>query len=394
MKRIGDAAMIAAIAVLFGFLAIFSTASRADGDRSREQILADAMPAVTMVLAVERKGRQLIPISSGSGTIIESDGSILTNVHVLVDPTDKTPHDLFVIARYRSLDTEPELVCAGRPSLGKLNLALDLALIKCDLDMSLRPFTVQNWPTLAIGRSEEMIPGEQILVLGYPHIGGHAIGVSQGLLSGWMREGQGHTYRAYMKTDASITHGNSGGAAIDKAGLLVGVPTAFRVTTAKQGKITISAGKVGLIRPIEQARDLIAIARSGWMPSPDGRIPATTANSNEQHQQAQRGVQIRSRVVDTTNHQPIADATVVVFRHEISESTIDINDLEHQALTWGRSNADGAVRLAAPLARGASYTVAVFAKGFVPLIANSALVLSGDAPRQLNPWHRIGLEPR
>ncbi len=391
MKRIGDVAMIAAIAILFGALAVFSTASRADGDRSREQILAEAMPAVTMVLAVERKGRQLIPISSGSGTIIESDGSILTNVHVLVDPTDKTPHDLFVIARYRSLDTEPELVCAGRPSLGKLNSALDLALIKCDLDMNLRPFTVQNWPTLAIGRSEEMIPGEQIIVLGYPHVGGQAIGVSQGLLSGWMREEQGSTYRAYMKTDASITYGNSGGAALDKAGLLVGIPTAFRVTTAKQGEITISAGRVGLIRPIEHARDLIAIARAGWTPSPDGSIPAAKANSNKP---PQSGVQIRSRVVDATNHRPIAGATVVVFHPDISKQAVQFNDLEHQALTWGRSNADGMFTLATPLPRGASYTVAVFAKDFVPLIANSALVLSGDAPRHLDPWQRIGLEPR
>ena len=69
------------------------------------------------------------------------------------------------------------------------------------------------------------------------------------------------TGRAFMKTDAGVSHGNSGGAAIDSEGRLIGVPTAYRRITEATATRLVSAGKVGLVRPIEYARDLIAQAR-------------------------------------------------------------------------------------------------------------------------------------
>ncbi len=365
-------------------------AVHAAGPRDRQQVIESVTPAVTMVISVKREGKKLIPIASGSGTIVGNDGSILTNYHVIASPKTNQLHEYFVVARFRSFDSEPELVCAGRPSFGKLKPSLDLAMIKCDLDLSLRPSTTDNWPTIPIGRSEEMIPGEQVLVLGYPNVGGKTLQVTPGLLSGWMTEDLGTAHRAYMKTDASITHGNSGGAAIDENGKLIGVPSAFRSTNAEQGAMVVPTGKIGLIRPIEHARDLIALARSGWTPSADNEVAETSDASGPD----KSGVLIRSTVVDSSNQQPVEGAFVIVFRPEIRARDVDTDELESQTLAFGQANAGGVFRLSRAIKRGQRLTVAILADGYEPLVAGGGLVVPEDAPSQLDPWKIIRIKRR
>lgn len=383
------------VSLALAWLALLLIPTLATAQRTRKEIVRATMPAVTMVLAVKSEGGKLVPIASGSGTIVDADGSVLTNVHVISDEQSKTLHELFVIGRFRAADREPEFVCAGVPARGKLKPALDLALIKCDRDMNLRPWTPSGWPTVPIGRSEEIVPGEQILVLGYPNVGGSTIQVTQGLLSGWMGEGPSSSQRAYMKTDASITHGNSGGTAIDETGKLVGVPTAFRVTTAKQGEVVVTAGKVGLIRPIEHARDLIAVARSGWKPTEKTSDPSTDPGATASDPPAtDEGVRIVSRVVDAASRKPIGDAFIIVFQPGVKASDVDLDDLESQALSWGQTNAGGEFALREPVPRGGRYTVAVLARDYKPLVVDGALVVDEHAPAQLDPWGMIRLERR
>ena len=369
-------------------LAVAALPMVASAQRGRKEIIKATMPAVAMVLAVKSDGTRLRPVSSGSGTIVSSDGSILTNHHVVYDAKAGKPHELFVIGRYRAADREPELVCVGRPDRGKLKPSLDLALIKCDMDMNLKPRQPSGWPTVAIGRSEDIVPGEQILVLGYPGVGGSTIQVTEGLLSGWMDEGRGTSKRAYMKTDADITHGNSGGTAIDETGKLVGVPTAFRVTTAQQGEVVVTAGKVGLIRPIEHARDLLAVARSGWVPGGDDEATA----AEKPQPPAAEGVRIRTRVVDAANRRPVAGAFLIIFAPGIRAGDVDINQLERQAMAWGQTDAAGQVMLNRLIPRGGRHTVGVAARGYKPLISNDALKVPEDAPAELDPWGAVRIE--
>jgi S1-C subfamily serine protease len=77
---------------------------------------------------------------------------------------------------------------------------------------------------------------------------------TRGTLSGHGADNRAPLERGWMKTDAVIAHGNSGGTAINMAGELIGVPTA--------GKQDYDGGaNIGLIRPISFTKELLRQAR-------------------------------------------------------------------------------------------------------------------------------------
>jgi S1-C subfamily serine protease len=359
--------------------------------QSRKKVINSTMPAVVMVMAVDVVDGDLRPVASGSGTIVDPDGSVLTNYHVINDARSSRLYDLFVIGRFRAADREPEMICAGRPNRGKLKPNLDLALVKCEMDMTGKAWAPSAWPTIPLGRSEDIVPGEQVWVLGYPNVGGSTIHVTAGLVAGWTGEHGGAGSRAFMKTDAAITHGNSGGTAIDEEGRFIGVPTAFRVTTAQQGETVATVGQVGLIRPIEHARDLIALAHKGWIPA-DGDHAIDEAQLAGVTAAESPGVIVTSKVVDAANRRPVASAFVIVFRPEVRSAQLAGEKLEEQALAWGQSDGGGVFTLNRPVPRDQSYTVAVLASGYRPLVADNALVVDRDAPDQLDPWTEVRIE--
>jgi len=349
--------------------------------RSRKTIIRDTMPAVVMLLAVDLKDGQLVPVSSGSGTIVSSNGSILTNYHVLFDAKKKKLHDLFIVGRFRAADQEPELVCVGDPSKGTLKEDVDLALIRCDRDRAGSPWEPRAWPTLPIRKidTDGIVPGEQVWVLGYPGVGGSTIHVTAGLVSGFTGEEGGTGFRAYMKTDASITHGNSGGTAIDEDGNFIGVPTAFRLTTTKQGNNVVADGRVGLIRPLDHALDLIAAARGD--------------QGSDKLQRDTTSVVITSRVVNSSDGAAIEGAVVIVFKPGITSGNVDLDKLDEQALVWAQTDASGVFRTSEGIPKGQRYTVAVAAQGFIPLLESGVLVIADSAPTELDPWEKISLQP-
>ena len=103
--------------------------------------------------------------------------------------------------------------------------------------------------------------GEPIFVLGWPGTGGCTITMTQGIYSGMEL---GYEFDFY-KTDATVNHGNSGGAAFDAAGHFIGVPTAGTHAELECGDLgECSTGDLpyGLIRPIKYAAPMITRANS------------------------------------------------------------------------------------------------------------------------------------
>src|SRR6185437_7178764 len=139
--------------------------------------------------------------SLGSGFIISSDGYILTNNHV-VDHADK------VTVRLQDRRTLTAKVVGTDPTY-------DIALLKVDAGGSL--------PTVSIGDSRALKPGQWVLAIGSPF--GFDYTVTQGIVSAVGRNlGQrDQPYTSFIQTDVPINRGNSGGPLFNLQGQVVGI---------------------------------------------------------------------------------------------------------------------------------------------------------------------------
>ncbi|HEU4669705.1 MAG TPA: DegQ family serine endoprotease [Dyella sp.] len=140
-------------------------------------------------------------ISLGSGFIISGDGYILTNNHV-VDHADA------VTVRLQDRRTLTAKVVGTDPQY-------DIALLKVDVPGKL--------PTVHIGESQSLKPGQWVLAIGSPF--GFDYTVTQGIVSAIGRNlGSGdQPYTSFIQTDVPINRGNSGGPLFNLQGQVVGI---------------------------------------------------------------------------------------------------------------------------------------------------------------------------
>lgn len=348
----------------------------------------DTFDRTVMVVVADVVDGRLRAVGGGSGAIIGGDGSVLTANHVLVDPS-RGPHAVFLIARYTARNRPPELVCAGRPTASKLAPNLDLALVKCDLDLDGRPWSPRQsaaWPAITERNADPLAPGQRLWVLGYPDSGGGGLTITQGAVQGLTGE-EGAADR-YVKTDAVISSGNSGGPVVDDAGRLIGIASAYRIMTSSQGA-TVQSTKIGLVRPIGAADPIFAIVRAGWTPR-EGR---TSIDLEPTAIEAEaEGIRLQTRIVAAANLRPVPGALLMVMRPGVTASQLDVNRLDDLVISWGRSGTDGEVYLKQPVPAPGTYTVMVTAAGYSPLIGDGALRLGADAPPYFDPWGMVKLE--
>jgi putative serine protease PepD len=234
--------------------------------------LERAKRASVQIIAFDANG---IPNWSGSGTIISSDGLILTNAHV-AKPTAKgltggdvpkeDPSFLEVaLAKDDNTPAAPKYRATPVVSDGYL----DLAVIKIDANVDGTPLDSGKLALpqpMPIGDSNALQTGDHITALGYPaltndfHVAG-PLTVTSGDVSAFKRDYGTNTERFWIDTTERIAHGNSGGASINNAGELIAVNTQFR-----KGQENEPAASF-LIRPIALAADVIKIARNGGDPN-------------------------------------------------------------------------------------------------------------------------------
>jgi S1-C subfamily serine protease len=365
-------------------LLALAVAALAPAERQDPKALIRATePGVVMVLVADVVAGALTTRASGSGTVVTSDGAVLTAAHVLHDEAADRPHDLFVLGRFRGEGVEPELICAGLPAAAKRIDGADLALIACDRDLNGQPWSAPRWPAVPLGRSENVTPGAQIWVLGYGGLGGVRMHASAGLVSGWTGEHGGAGRRDFMRTDATVAAGSSGGAAVDETGRLIGVPTAYRPLTATRGRMAIPLGQVGLIRPIELARDLLAAAQAGF--TPERGAPAVPPGGAVEDG-APDAVFLRGRLIDAANHLPVVGARVLILRGRVKPG--DGPELD-RAIAVATSDGDGIFIGDHPIPRGGPYSVVVVGIGYRTLIADRILAIAPDAPHVYEPWTAI-----
>jgi serine protease DegS len=164
--------------------------------------------------------------SLGSGVIVDTEGHIATNNHV-VENADQVRVQLadHRVAVARVVGRDPDS---------------DLALLKIDLE---------HLPIMPFGHSDQLRVGDVVLAIG------NALGLSQTVTHGIVSAtGRGQlglaTFENFIQTDAAINLGNSGGALINTRGELVGINTAIAAKTS-------GAEGIGFAIPVNMVRGVM-----------------------------------------------------------------------------------------------------------------------------------------
>ena len=166
--------------------------------------------------------------ASGSGTIVDSRGYILTNDHVVSGAKR-------INVTFQNGTALTASVVAADPSI-------DLALLKVDTTRS-------DFPVMPLGTMADVIVGEPVMAVGFPggsDLPGPAT-FSQGVISA-MRPYQGVLY---IQTDTPVNPGNSGGCLFALNGSMIGVPAAY-LTPANQ-----DFEDINLAIPIDQVKSFL-----------------------------------------------------------------------------------------------------------------------------------------
>ena len=235
-----------------------SAAPTASPTATPEQLLEAAKRATVRLIA---PGQSL-----GSGTVVSEDGLVLTNAHVAAD---QAPGLAFQYAD-PATEPNPEHLVVGLsppgdgPAVDTYRATplvadgyLDLAVLRIDAmaDGSPLPDGLR-FDAIPLGSVDDLATGDEITVLGYPGVAaqGEAQSVTRGEIATFARDpfGRVDAARYEIDTSARIAGGNSGGAAIDEAGRLIGVPSASTEGSEYSGRI----------RPVDLALPLLEAARS------------------------------------------------------------------------------------------------------------------------------------
>jgi serine protease Do len=212
-------------AAFIGILLISSRAfaqTPADLSRSIEGTTKAASAAVVEIFATSYlAGDGLVPATadlvttqraSGSGVIVDPEGYIVTNAHV-VNGAQRLRVELSLpaVTGRSILASSSQIVPA---QLVGLDIETDLAVIKIDR---------KNLPVLSFADSDELKTGQIVLALGSPM--GFRNSVSLGVISSVARQLEPESPMIYVQTDASINPGSSGGPLVDLRGRVVGINT-------------------------------------------------------------------------------------------------------------------------------------------------------------------------
>ena len=246
---VGVIVVVAFLWVGPGVGAFFATASASVlfDEQKVVEIYQRVNPAVVEVAVSNGSGRSLSRMGTGSGFLIDSEGHIVTNNHVVDGGGNVT-------VKF-SDGTSADAVVLGR------NPANDLALLKVD------PSLVEGKEPVVLGDSSRIKPGQMAIAIGNPF--GLNGSVTVGVISQLGRDlpsDLGRPISNVIQTDALINPGNSGGPLLDSSGAVLGINTAIQVSPTGR----VSAG-LGFAVPVNTLKNVLpqlkveTVVRPPWL---------------------------------------------------------------------------------------------------------------------------------
>ncbi|MEP6854709.1 MAG: trypsin-like peptidase domain-containing protein [Pedococcus sp.] len=185
-------------------------------------IAAKALPSVVTIKVKGADGA-----GTGSGFVLDHDGHIVTNNHVVASAADGG-----TIAVELSNGTEIKATIVGRDS------SYDLAVLKTDRT---------DLVPLVIGSSQDVVVGDQVIAVGAPL--GLESSVTSGIVSALNRpvspggDGDQQSFINAIQTDAAINPGNSGGPLLNMQGHVIGINSAI---ARIPGAPDVQSGNIGV----------------------------------------------------------------------------------------------------------------------------------------------------
>jgi S1-C subfamily serine protease len=220
---------------------VLSPAEQESGARSVQQVVKETSPSVMQVQVITDESAQ-----SGTGFLIDADGTALTNEHVVEDAKEVT-------VEFSDRSRSKAKVVGTDPDI-------DLAVLRVEtIPTNARP--------IPLGRSVGLVPGDPVIAIGSPF--GLAGSVTTGVVSALGRRieapsGNDIGIPNAIQTDAAINKGNSGGPLLDRSGSVVGINSQI----FSQGGDSAGVGfavPIDTIRPVARSIVSTGKAEHAWI---------------------------------------------------------------------------------------------------------------------------------
>ena len=214
-----------------------------------QQVYQRVSPAVVDVNVDRQAGDVYHPMGFGSGFVIDSDGHVVTNNHV-VQRADR------VRISFQDGASVPAEILGSNP-------ANDLALLKVPAE------AVSDIDPVPFGDSARVFPGQLAIAIGSPF--GMDGSVTVGVISGTGRTLDSEISRpisGVLQTDALISPGNSGGPLLNRQGEVVGINTAIQISAAELFSSRLTRRSIGFAVPINTLDRMMPDLKAGKIVRP------------------------------------------------------------------------------------------------------------------------------
>ncbi|MFP3896433.1 MAG: trypsin-like peptidase domain-containing protein [Anaerolineales bacterium] len=239
-----------------------------DDNRSGVEV---AFPSRTAVSSPLRRAEQataliIVPdpalwhVSRGSGSVISSEGLVITNYHLMTEKMGDVPvneEGLAFVGLAKDAHEPPSawyIAC-----LLISDEKRDLAVLQILWDNEGQSIEGSSFTPMPLGDSGALELGQPLMGLGYPALGGETLTLTRGSMAGF------YPFQDDLhlgKTDSELLPGSSGGAVLDDTGRLVGVITAAHTDQRTKGRLSYFI-------LLNEAQDMIKKARTASCPDPE-----------------------------------------------------------------------------------------------------------------------------
>jgi serine protease Do len=200
-------------------LGLWLAAASSQARMSPRQIYKTKAPGVVLIVASPEGSSSA---SAGTGSIIEKDGTVITNCHVIFNESKKAPFEVihvFLKPKRVTGNMNKDLKRHHSAEVLAYDKALDLALLR--IKKAPADLTV-----ITLGDPEDLGPGDETIAIGHPEQGGLWT-ITTGVIGTQFEDFKGVLGKHVFQMETSLNRGNSGGPLFDVRGYQIGVNTAI-----------------------------------------------------------------------------------------------------------------------------------------------------------------------